>query len=363
MAKRNKFLNWLRKTLGVDLADAFGSLINRVTGAGLTGAELQANEFSAEQADIDRSWQEDFYNRHQSMPAKVREYQDAGLNPFALAGNVTSAPVSSNAPSSVSPDSSELLTSLAMLPAQIRNLNASSRERESSAALNEIEAIYRPEVLTGRIDNVNASTDELYQRISTGKADEALKRAGVSKAEAEIFLVTNQASVLVAENTRREELHELQLKREQLENKYLRARISATNSDTSRAERAFKKQMDELDARISLIKNQSLRELAEKAKTEEFSSYVHELAQQIKDENARKDFVDRMLKARTEIAEFSNEHKLEAFENGQLEFFYDILSDADEDGPFVSSIRGIGSERYDIAGEIAKRSKKFRKKK
>ena len=68
------------------------SLWNRITGRGQTNAERAAQDFSAQQAQINRDfqsaeaqkarqWQEDFYTQYQSPQAQVRQYQDAGLNP------------------------------------------------------------------------------------------------------------------------------------------------------------------------------------------------------------------------------------------------------------------------------------------
>ena len=58
----------------------------------LGGLGFLANQITAAQA---YRRQEEFYENHLSMPAKVQEYQDAGLNPMALGGagvGATSAP-------------------------------------------------------------------------------------------------------------------------------------------------------------------------------------------------------------------------------------------------------------------------------
>ena len=89
------------------------SLWNRVTGRGQTNADRAAQDFSAEQAQINRDfqsaesqkarqWQEDFYTQYQSPQAQVRQYQDAGLNPALMYGRgatpAASASTASNGP-------------------------------------------------------------------------------------------------------------------------------------------------------------------------------------------------------------------------------------------------------------------------
>lgn len=47
----------------------------------------QQNQFTADMYLADRQWQEDMYNRYQSLPAQVRQMQEAGLNPALMYGS------------------------------------------------------------------------------------------------------------------------------------------------------------------------------------------------------------------------------------------------------------------------------------
>lgn len=91
------------------------SLFNKVTGAGLTGAQREQNDaqfalqddaqrFSASEAE--KSWDRytEFYEKNQSISAQLQQYKDAGVNPFSLGGNVQPQGVSNvGAPQSNSP--------------------------------------------------------------------------------------------------------------------------------------------------------------------------------------------------------------------------------------------------------------------
>lgn len=62
--------------------DAFNSAYNEYM------MNLQ-NQFSMNAYREDRQWQEDMYNRYQSIPAQVRQMQEAGINPAVMLGGGT----------------------------------------------------------------------------------------------------------------------------------------------------------------------------------------------------------------------------------------------------------------------------------
>lgn len=53
----------------------------------------EQNQFNAEQARLQRQWQEDMYNRYSSIPAQAAQYRASGLNP--LLSNISSQSVGS----------------------------------------------------------------------------------------------------------------------------------------------------------------------------------------------------------------------------------------------------------------------------
>lgn len=96
MAKSNTWLRkagkWL-KGVGKGIA----SLWNKATGSDLTNAERQTMDWNAAQsqenrnfqsaeAEKARQWQEDYYQQYESPQARIRQYEEAGLNPSLLYG-------------------------------------------------------------------------------------------------------------------------------------------------------------------------------------------------------------------------------------------------------------------------------------
>lgn len=80
----------------------------KITGSGLTGAEREANEWSARQAELAFEREADFYEKNQSMAAQIAAQREAGINPFGINGSASAGPVvSSSAPSSVTPTGSQ----------------------------------------------------------------------------------------------------------------------------------------------------------------------------------------------------------------------------------------------------------------
>lgn len=170
----------------------------------LTGAEREANAFSAQQAelarqfeaqqaDIARDWQESQYLKYNSPEAMVRQYQDAGLNPALMyqssggspASTVTSVP-SSPSPSSVSPQGAgniaETLANMSMLAAQIQNIKAdtankqaSARSSSADAVLKEIDANTRPLLNSLGIKSTELSNKETEVNIKLKEIESQYK--------------------------------------------------------------------------------------------------------------------------------------------------------------------------------------------
>lgn len=194
------------------------SLWNRITGRGQTNAERAAQDFSAQQAQINRDfqsaeaqkarqWQEDFYTQYQSPQAQVRQYQAAGLNPALMYGRgatpAASASTASNGPSGdtasgvIAPaDPSSLLNlvfGMAKLPSEIDLLNAQADDFRASATGKDIENAYSPQILEqnlmkGEMDILNtqaAITTAQYQW-ALMSSQEQLNLVKASLTEAEI---------------------------------------------------------------------------------------------------------------------------------------------------------------------------------
>lgn len=203
------------------------NLWNRVTGRAQTNADRAAQDFSAQQAQINRDfqsaeaqkarqWQEDFYTQYQSPQAQVRQYQDAGLNPALMYGRGATPPASastaSNGPSGdtaaglVTPaDPSSLLNfvfGMAKLPSEIDLIDAQAEDFRAAATGKNIQNAYSPQILDqnlrrGEMDILNtqaAITTAQYQW-ALMSSQEQLNIIKASLTEAEISDVLASASL------------------------------------------------------------------------------------------------------------------------------------------------------------------------
>lgn len=178
------------------------SLLNKYTGAGLTGAEQEANQFTAEQMDLAN--QRNVFNYQNRYQWEVADMEKAGLNPALLYGGSSGAGSvgSASAGSSVSPAGNGLsdligsIMDIALLKAQIANINADTRNKSSEAAGREIENQFKPELLATdleqgkvNIENTKAGIDLILAQLS-----EVASRTDLNSAQA------NEARVLASES-------------------------------------------------------------------------------------------------------------------------------------------------------------------
>lgn len=116
------------------------SLVDKYTGAHLTGAEQEANAFSAAEAQKSRDFTEYMARNKYSM--ETQSMMDAGVNPAMVYGGGNLVPTAANgaAASSVAPQSGDigdLIMSLVRLPHEINRIKAEAAkaEKEGDAAL------------------------------------------------------------------------------------------------------------------------------------------------------------------------------------------------------------------------------------
>lgn len=169
------------------------NLWNRYTGSGLTGSQREANAWSAEEADKQRAWEEEMSNT--SYQRQVKDMQAAGLNPALMYGGAGSSGASTpsvSQPSSVSPQDgniSDLFSSImdmALLGAQIKNINADTEEKRAGAEEKRAGA-ERTKMLTPvEVDNLVSQINLRESELSNTEARTAVEYANLALLETDL---------------------------------------------------------------------------------------------------------------------------------------------------------------------------------
>lgn len=133
--------DWLQSDERFGFQNILGSLLGKYTGSQLSGAEQEANAFSAEQAQEQRNWEEQMSNT--AFQRQVVDMQKAGINPaLAMSGSSGASTPSGAAPSSVSPSggSAELLPMLMNYKLGKRRLDQEYDLRQQQLSIDKYEA-------------------------------------------------------------------------------------------------------------------------------------------------------------------------------------------------------------------------------
>lgn len=191
-------------------------------------AELN-RQFQAQQTQIARQWQEDFYNRYSSPQAQVRQYIDAGLNPALMyQSGISSGPSGStsvpsgsmaSAPSQVMPDLSGIIDTMQMIgdfilrkdvaDAQVRNLDAdTSKKTQETENLKTNQELMQADI---HFKYINAETLEVQQevsraqireiesRVSNVDMDTLFKRSSIDEIASRIGLNERQSELILSQ--------------------------------------------------------------------------------------------------------------------------------------------------------------------
>lgn len=200
--KRNSFWRKAGKWLS-GIGKGIKSLFNKSTGADLTSAERQTMDWNAEQSELNRSfqsaeaekarqWQEDYYNQYESPQARIRQYEDAGLNPALLYGSQlgsgsapsTSVPAGDSAsvgmPSSGAGDLLSFIGEMMSIKSLINNNNAGADAKRADAEnkradtkLKEQQYEWNPELWRSEINKNEANTKNLLAGVEQLQASTA----------------------------------------------------------------------------------------------------------------------------------------------------------------------------------------------
>lgn len=238
LKKLNTWFNPQHSWFG-DYSDVqnFGSSIeNQVTKSDLTGAEKAANQFTANEAQKQRDWEEQMSNT--AYQRQVADMRAAGVNPaLAMSGSSGASTPSGASATSVSPSSSGLsfsdLMQLLMMPLQKKLLQSQAQlaDRQGQAAL-----------MNAGANVQNAGTNEKGLGINQQNADTQRMNAESERMRVEIERARTRKQIEVYdEDIKRisEQAALLQIQREQLPKQLAIAQQNA-NSEAKRAVAALR---------------------------------------------------------------------------------------------------------------------------
>lgn len=144
----SKVLGTVAGAAGTALLGPAGSLAGPLVGAIGNGI------FNSAAVERERAWSEKMYNKYNSPAALVRQYQEAGINPALMFGQ-SAIPAPTTSTAAVAPEnpfgdivgSLGALMQLEMLDANKENIEADTRTKIASAAGQETENEFKPELL------------------------------------------------------------------------------------------------------------------------------------------------------------------------------------------------------------------------
>lgn len=207
---RSGFPEWLQKYAGMGL-DENGEISSDAIGRGkgFSNTQLAEMQYNHDEAQLDRQFQEDMYNKYQSPEAQMRQYQDAGLNPALMyQGGVDingpsggSAASVSGASGGDSPTNSfeqvmgvmsqfiNMITGASGIGSSVMNTVNQSKATNSTVALQDADIAKKEEETKGiKIDNERKQIQLTIDR--------AVKADVISQKQAEAFKAAWEADVL-----------------------------------------------------------------------------------------------------------------------------------------------------------------------
>lgn len=243
-------------------------------------------EFQAQQTQIARQWQEDFYNRYSSPQAQVRQYIDAGLNPALMyqsgmssgPSGISSVPSGSmaSAPGQIMPDLSGIIDTMQMIgdfilrkdvaDAQVRNLDAdTSKKTQETENLKTNQELMEADI---HFKYINSETLEVQQEVSRAKIreiesrirnvdmDTLFKRSSIDEIASRIGLNEKQSELILSQIG----LNEKQL--DGLDAKITNLIADTKNKETLNALMVLQKVTEQ--AKASLLEEQASNERTER---------------------------------------------------------------------------------------------------
>lgn len=245
-----------------------GSSVGSSSGTGIAAAiglirDVIAMAYNRKTDSIAYNRQNDFYNNHLSMPAKVQEYEEAGLNPMGLAGagaGATSAPSVQGTGAPELDGLTSMLGGLLSYKAQMARVEVDKErvqaQKEDIASRIEYRAeqkLYQQKINEWfdtnqivSIDKAMAETQLALERVNSEQMRQKLDEVGISEKQANAALSFQLALQKEFENSPEYRSNTLALQR---------ARASEANANAAQTYEGIKNlaaQRDEITSRIAL---------------------------------------------------------------------------------------------------------------
>ena len=318
---RSGFPEWLQQYAGMGLnsngeisSDAIGR------GAGFSNTQLAEMQYNHDEAQLDRQFQEDMYNKYQSPEAQMRQYQAAGLNPALMyEGGVDingpsggSAASVSGASGGDSPTNSfeqvmgvmsqfiNMITGASGVSSSVMNTVNNTKATNSTVALQDADIAKKEEETRGiKIDNERKQIQLTIDR--------AVKADVISQKQAESFKAAWEADVLAGtpvEEATKSLLNKFQLDAENVNKASAEADKARADAELARGRntreaaknvaeiKAINKQIEEMDSQISL--NGSQKSLNEA--NEALSKVNKSINEKVNESQEVKTFFDKYAK-------------------------------------------------------------------
>lgn len=242
---------------------------NRLTGSGLTGAEREANSFTAAEAEKAYLREVEFYEKYSSPRAQIQSQLDAGINPFSM--STGSGPVaSSSGGSSVAPTGGADMLSFIQ---SMLNFSLHKKEIDSVISLNrsveaknyaDAENTIKNTSWIDRLNEINFDKLQSDIRLNQQKVNESIQSVQESISRTNVNNKQIQIGDSIIElNGSQSELnktkvicYQLDAEKASLLMPYIQARqeaeIAYTTAKTDEARYSAEKQM--YDANVSMLK-------------------------------------------------------------------------------------------------------------
>lgn len=181
------------------ISAALAGLISAGIGlAGSAGSSILGSRFNRKEAEAARDWQESMYNQYQSPSAMVDQYKEAGLNPALMygsagSGSIPSGPSASAVPMESTAGIMQAALALARSKAEIKNIEADTRQKEATAVGQETSNQFLADKLLQELERgsidisaVRTSIEQMNQSIENMKTDRDAVIKGMELTDYEI---------------------------------------------------------------------------------------------------------------------------------------------------------------------------------